>query len=518
MSGGASALPAQGTHGMAEPILRFDRITKRFPGVLALDDVSFSVAEGSIHALVGENGAGKSTLGRIVAGIYRPDGGRMFLAGRPVHLADPRAALACGIGMVHQELSFCENLSVAENLCMAGLPRTGGFLSRERMRRQAADMLAGIGVTMDVDQEIGALAVGQQQIVQITQAVSVGARLIVFDEPTSSLTAGEVQRLFDLIAHLKSRGVTMIYISHRLPEIFRLGDAVTVLRDGRHIGTAAVAATSEDRLVQQMIGRQLEEYFPHHLAAQPGRELLRVERLSSPGKFHDVTFSVRAGEIVGLAGLVGAGRSEVAQAVFGLDRSVSGRVTVGGKALPLASVRAAMRAGLALLPEDRKRQGLVRGLSCKDNFSLTILERLRGFLRLLNISRERREAQKAFTALAVKTSSLDAPVESLSGGNQQKIVLAKWLACQSQVLIVDEPTRGVDVGVKAAIHGLIDELVRRGLAVILISSELPEVLNLSTRVLVMREGRLVGELARDQLSQERVLRLMAGVDGPSRPA
>ena len=499
---------------MAEPILRFDRITKRFPGVQALDDVSFSVAGGSIHALVGENGAGKSTLGKIVAGIYRPDGGRMFLAGRPVHLTDPRAALACGIGMVHQELSFCENLSVAENLCLAGLPRTGGFLSRRRMRRRAADRLAGIGVTMDVDQEIGALPVSQQQIVQIAQAVSVGARLIVFDEPTSSLTAGEVQRLFDLIARLKNRGVTMIYISHRLPEIFRLGDAVTVLRDGRHIGTVTVPATSEDRLVQQMIGRQLAEYFPHHLAAEPGRELLRVERLSSPGKFHDVTFSVRAGEIVGLAGLVGAGRSEVAQAVFGLDRSVSGRVTVSGKELPLASVRAAMRAGLALLPEDRKRQGLVRGLSCKDNFSLTILERLRGFLRLLSLSRERREAQEAFAALAVKTSSLDAPVESLSGGNQQKIVLAKWLACRAQVLIVDEPTRGVDVGVKAAIHGLLDELVRRGLAVLLISSELPEVLNLSTRVLVMREGRLVGELTRDQLSQERVLRLMAGVDGP----
>jgi ABC-type sugar transport system ATPase subunit len=496
---------------MPEPLVQFESVTKRFPGVLALDGVSFGVQPATVHALVGENGAGKSTLGKILAGIYRPDGGRIVLAGRALSLPSPRRALACGIGMVHQELSFAENLSVAENLCLAELPRRCGLLSRRRMRARAADMLDGIGVTIDVDRRIGELSVAVQQMVQIAQAVAVGAEVIVFDEPTSSLTARETQRLFDLIGRLKGRGVTMLYITHRLAEVFALCDRVTVLRDGRHVATRPVGKIDEDALVRQMIGRPIEEYFPRHLAGEPGRTLLRVERLHSPGKLHDVSFEVRAGEIVGFAGLVGSGRSELAQAIFGLDPAATGRVDVDGRTLPLGSVRAAMRSGVGMVPEDRKRQGLVLMLGGRVNFSLPLLERLRRF-GLIDKPRERRRTREFFSRLDVRAPSIDAPVAALSGGNQQKIVLAKWLARRSKVLIVDEPTRGVDVGAKAAIHSLVDGLAQQGLAVLLISSELPEVLNLSTRILVMRGGRVVGELSRDEATQERLLRLMAGVE------
>ena len=495
---------------MTSPILRFDRLTKRFPGVLALDGVGFSVERGAIHALVGENGAGKSTLGKILAGIYRPDGGRILLDDRPLILRDPRHALACGIGMVHQELAFCDNLTIAENLCLSDLPRRGPFLSRRLLNDRARAMLETIGVRLDVGRRIGDLSIAHQQMAQIAQAVAVGARIIIFDEPTSSLTVRETDRLFGLIGGLKFRGVTMIYISHRLEEIFRLADTVTVLRDGRHVATRPVAQTSEDGLVEQMIGRPLGEYFPAHLQGTPGREMLRVERLSSPGKFHEVSFTVRAGEIVGLAGLVGSGRSELAQAVFGLDKAARGTIAVDGRPLGTGSVPAAMRAGLALVPEDRKHQGLILPLSVRANFSITMLERFRRF-GLIDARAERRAARDSFDRFDIRAPSVETPAEALSGGNQQKIVLAKWLARRSKVLLVDEPTRGVDVGAKAAIHALIDRLARDGLAILLISSELPEVLNLSTRLLVMRAGRLVGNLARDEATQDRVLRLMAGV-------
>jgi len=495
---------------MPDPLVQFDGVTKRFPGVLALDDVSFAVAAGGVHALVGENGAGKSTLGKVLAGIYRADGGRVLLAGQALNIRSPREALRRGIGMVHQELSFCENLSVAENLCLSALPKRGPLLSRRRMRARAAEMLEGIGTDVDVNRRTGELSTALQQMVQIAQAVAVGARVIVFDEPTSSLTAREAGRLFELIRRLKRRGVTMLYISHRLPEVFDLCDAVTVLRDGRHVATQPVGRIDADALVRQMIGRPVEEYFPRHLLAEPAREVLRVERLRSPGRLGDVTFGVRAGEVVGFAGLVGSGRSELARAIFGLDPAARGRVAVEGRPLRLGSVPRAMRAGLGMVPEDRKRQGLVLMHGGRFNFSLPMLERLRRML-LIDTARERRLAREYFSRLDVKTPSIDVPVAALSGGNQQKIVLAKWLARESKVLIVDEPTRGVDVGAKAAIHALIDELAHAGLAVVLISSELPEVLNLSTRILVMRGGRLVGELDREEATQERLLRLMAGV-------
>jgi ABC-type sugar transport system ATPase subunit len=460
---------------------------------------------------MGENGAGKSTLGKVLAGIHAADSGTIRIDGEPRRFHSPADAARAGIGMVHQELAFCPDLSVAENLGLGHYPRRlGVFLDRRAMVERAAALLSQIGATLDVRQPMRSLSTAQEQLVQIAAAVGTGAQILVFDEPTSSLSEAESQRLFALIDDLKRRGVTLIYISHRLSDVARLSDRVTVLRDGRHVATLARDRATADHIVRLMIGRSVEEYFPQHLAGEPGAELLRVEGLSSPGRFEDISFSVRAGEIVGFAGLVGSGRSEVAQAIFGLDPDASGRVFVEGTPLALGSVREAMRRGLGLVPEDRKRQGLVLMLSGRANFSMAMLEHLSRF-GWIDRARERREAERFFAQLAVKTPSVDAPAASLSGGNQQKIVLAKWLARRSRVLLVDEPTRGVDVGAKAAIHTLIDGLARQGLGILLVSSELPEVLNLSTRILVMREGRLVGHLRRDQATQESLMRMMAGV-------
>jgi ABC-type sugar transport system ATPase subunit len=498
---------------MSEPAVRFQGISKRFPGVRALGGVSFEIAEGSCHALCGENGAGKSTLGKILAGIHAPDEGRIVLFGAPVSFRGPEDALAAGVGMVHQELAFCENLSVAENLCLGSLPGTRGFLSRTAMRARAEAMLATIGAKLDVRRRVGALTTGQQQMLQIASAVGTGARVIVFDEPTSSLSQHEAEKLYELIARLRLKGVTSIYVSHRMEEIFRLCDAVTVLRDGTHVATRPASELTQPSLVQMMIGRPLEDYFPSHVKAQAGEELLRVEHLSSPRKFHDISFSLRAGEVLGFAGLVGAGRSEMAQAIFGLDPGATGQVLMAGKPIRLDGPRDAMRAGVGLVPEDRKRQGLVLAMTALSNITLPILGAMLSKWTFIRRRSERALVGTYFTRLSVRAPSVDAVAAGLSGGNQQKLVLAKWLAARCRVLMLDEPTRGVDVGAKAEIHALIDELAARGSAILLISSELPEVLNLSTRIIVLREGRIAGELPRAAATQEALMRLMAGVGG-----
>jgi ABC-type sugar transport system ATPase subunit len=492
------------------PAVTFQHITKRFPGVLALEDVSFSIAAGTCHALCGENGAGKSTLGKILAGIYQPDGGRVEVAGTPVAFSGPQQALAAGIGIVHQELAFCDNLSVAENLCLGSLPARRTFVSRGEMMRQARAMLAATGAGIDPAQMVRELTIGQQQVVQIAAAIGRGARVIVFDEPTSSLSQHEADRLYELIVRLREQGVTAIYVSHRMDEIFRLCDAVTVLRDGRHVATQPVAALDRDALVELMIGRRLEEYFPAHVQAQPGEELLRVEGLSSPAGFRDISFAVRSGEVLGLAGLVGAGRSEIAQAIFGLDPLATGRILVEGQPVTIANPEQAMRHRIGLVPEDRKRQGLVLSMSAGSNTTLATLEWLSRF-GFINRRAERAQAETYFSRLRVRAASPEVLSAGLSGGNQQKLVLAKWLAARCRILILDEPTRGVDVGAKAEIHALIDRLAADGSAVILISSELPEVLHLSTRILVLREGRLAGELGRGAATQAALMRLMAGL-------
>jgi ABC-type sugar transport system ATPase subunit len=492
-----------------DPAIRFEHVTRRFPGVLALDAVSFEIAAGSCHALCGENGAGKSTLGKILGGIYAPDAGRLVVFGEPVAFSGPQQALAAGVAIVHQELAFCENLSVAENLCLGALPHHGPFLSRDGMRSRATEMLAGIGASIDVDRPVGDLSTGQQQMLQIAAAVGRSARIIVFDEPTSSLSQHEAERLYSLIGTLRERGVTLIYVSHRMDEIFRLCDTITVLRDGRHVSTRPAPELSEASLVEAMIGRPLGEYFPKHLHAHAGAELLRVEGLTSPGRFQDVSFSLHAGEVVGLAGLVGAGRSEIARALFGLDPEATGRVWIDGvTGLPRSPV-GAMERGVALVPEDRKRQGLVLSMSAQANTTLPTLPALSRFT-FIRQRAERALARSYFDRLGVRVSALDALAAGLSGGTQQKLVLAKWLAAKCRILILDEPTRGVDVGAKAEIHVLIDELASAGHAVLLISSELPEVVHLSTRIIVLRNGGVAGELPRTQATQAGLMRLMAG--------
>ena len=495
---------------MTAPAVRFEHVTKRFPGVVALEDVTFDIAAGSCHALCGENGAGKSTLGKILAGLYPVDAGHVQVAGRPVAFSGPEHALAAGIGMVHQELVFCENLSVAENLCLGTLPTRNGFVSRAAMAGRAEQMLSAIGATMDVRRPVGALTTGQQQVLQIAAAVGGGARIVVFDEPTSSLSQHEAEKLYDLIRRLREQGVTCIYVTHRMEEIFRLCETVTVLRDGRHVATVPAASVTEATVVQMMIGRKLEQYYPAHVKAEPREEILRVEGLSSPAGFRDIAFALRAGEVLGFAGLVGAGRTEVARALFGLDRDVTGRVWVHGAEAAIRNPEDAMRYGIGMVPEDRKRQGLVLSMSALANTTLVVLREL-SRLTFIRHSSERALAGSYFERLRVRAPGVDALIAGLSGGNQQKIVLAKWLAARSRILILDEPTRGVDVGAKAEIHALIDELAAAGQAVILISSELPEVLNLSTRLIVLREGRIAGELTREQATQDAVMRMMAGI-------
>jgi ABC-type sugar transport system ATPase subunit len=491
--------------------LEFRGISKRYPGVLALDGVSLTVEKGSCHALMGENGAGKSTLGKILAGIVPADRGEILLEDRVLELPSPLAARAAGIAMVHQELAFCPNLSVAENLCLGDLPRNAlGWLDRGTLRTRARAMLASINARIDPDALIGSLSTGEEQLVQVAAAVGTGARVIVMDEPTSSLSLGEARELFRLLGDLRARGITIIYVSHRMEEIFALCDAITVLRDGRHVQTQPLRETSPAQVVRQMIGRELLGRTHSHLDRAPGEIALEVRGLSHPPRFTEISLSVRAGEIVGLAGLIGAGRSETAQAILGLDPDATGSVVVDGRPLPGGSIRAALAAGIGLVPEDRKRQGLVLDLNCRENISLAALPALTraGWVRR---AAERTLGRRFTDRLRVKTPGLETGVGTLSGGNQQKIALAKWLARGCSVLIVDEPTRGIDVGAKAEIYQLLDELACEGKAILMISSELPELIGLCRRILVMREGSLVGEVPRARFSEARLMGLMAGV-------
>ncbi|MBX3396554.1 MAG: sugar ABC transporter ATP-binding protein [Phycisphaerae bacterium] len=490
-------------------LLQFDNITKRFPGITALDRVSFAVESGECHAIMGENGAGKSTLGKIVGGILAADGGRLLLDGRPVRFRSPREAATAGIAIVHQELALCPNLPIAENLFLGALPARRGLLRRRHLHRSTERLLAEVGLDVDPTTPMNRLSTAQEQLVQIAAAVGRGARIIVLDEPTSSLTQPDAERIFELMQRLRSAGATMLYVSHRMDEIKRLCGRATILRDGRYITTVRTADTSDDDIVRHMIDRPFDAYCPRHAVQPPGEARLCLEHLSGSA-FRDVSFEVRAGEIVGLAGLVGAGRTEVARAIFGIDPISAGRILLNGRAVDINSPRQAVSAGIGLLPEDRKRQALVLSMTCKQNMSLPSLECLGGGRLLINHRAERALATHFFSALRVRAPDIDSPIAGLSGGNQQKIALARWLARRCGVLILDEPTRGVDIGAKAEIHAMIDELAANGMAVLLISSELPELLRLSARILVLTGGRIAGELSRADATQENLMRLMAG--------
>src|SRR6202140_5437195 len=489
-------------------LLTVEHISKSFPGVRALDDVSVEFEKASVHAVMGENGAGKSTLGKIIAGVYTADQGHIKIEGQEVNATDPRIAQGLGIALVHQELAFCPNMTVAENLQLGGFPTNGGFMNWGKLREKARALLHEIGADIDVDMPLAQLTTGQEQMVQIAGAVGVNARIIIFDEPTSSLSTNESEHLFELMARLKARGVSMIYVSHRMDEIFRICDTITVLRDGKHVATEPIAQTTRDRLIRQMVGREVLMKRPKHLDLEPGEEILRVEKLTSTGKFENVSLNVCRGEIVGMGGLVGAGRTEVATAIFGLDPRATGSVYIKGQKLTPGKVNESMRRRIALLPEDRKRAGLVLGMSILDNVSLAHIDHF-SKMGFVDKNREVNEVEKLTKRLRVKAPSLETITAGLSGGNQQKVALAKWMVRDCDLLIVDEPTRGVDVGAKAEIYELLDEVACQGLAILMISSELPELLNLARRVVVLREGFVTGELPHERFSQEAVLELMA---------
>ncbi|MDT0269685.1 sugar ABC transporter ATP-binding protein [Streptomyces sp. DSM 44915] len=491
------------------PVVALRDVWKSFGAVAALRGARLSLYPGEAHALVGENGAGKSTLIKVLAGVHRPDAGVVELDGAPVEFRGPSEARAAGVAVIYQEPTLFPDLSVAENVFVGRQPR--GRLGRIDERAMVADaraLFARLGVPLDPRRPARGLSIADQQLVEIAKAISLDARVLVMDEPTAALSGPEVERLFSVVRALRAEGAAVLFISHRFAEVTALCQRVTVLRDGAHIATELLADTSVDRLVRQMVGRAVDARYVRE-EHEPGEVVLEVEGLTRAGAYRDVTFRVRAGEIVALAGLVGAGRSEVARGVFGVDRRDAGTVRVAGRALPPGRPRAAMTAGLALVPEDRRQQGLVLDLSIQRNATLPRAGELSRFGFLVG-GAERRAAREWAGRLRTRYGALDDPVGTLSGGNQQKVVLAKWLATAPKVLIVDEPTRGIDIGTKAEVHRLIGRLAADGVAVLLISSELPEVLGLADRVLVMREGRLVAEVPRAEATEERVILAATG--------
>lgn len=493
------------------PTLQLARVSKSFGSVVALRDADLTMLPGSIHALVGENGAGKSTLVKIMAGLYTRDSGTMTMEGRPVDFRSTAEAKAAGIAVIYQEPTLFPDLSVTENVFMGRQP-VGRFgrIDKAAMRAEVVSLLDRLGVTMDPDRPTEGLSIADQQIIEIAKAISLDAKALIMDEPTAALSGVEVDRLFAVARSLRDEGRALLFISHRFDEVFSLCDTVTVMRDGSYVGTNAIADTSVADIVRQMVGRDVQELFPK-VETTIGRPLLTVTSLSQPGVFHDISFEVRAGEIVALAGLVGAGRSEVARAVFGVDPYASGTVTVDGQVLPGGSPRAAMKRGIALVPEDRRKQGLVLDEAVATNITDAIRDSLTRF-GLITRGRENAAAEVWARNLEVKTSALDTVAGTLSGGNQQKVVLAKWLATEPKVLIIDEPTRGIDVGTKSEVHRRMSNLAAEGLAILMISSELPEVLGMADRVLVMHEGALVAEISRDDATPESVM--FAATHGP----
>jgi len=506
----------QAGRGEAPPVLALSHAAKSFGAVRALTDGSVELRAGEVHALLGENGAGKSTLVKILAGVHQPDSGTLTVGGRAVTLHGPAAAREAGLAVIYQEPTLFPDLTVAENmfvgrqpLASAGLLKGGRRIDRRAMQRDAAAVFARLGVPLDPARPARGLSIADQQVVEIGKALSLDARVIVMDEPTAALSAAEVDRLFEVVRTLQAQGAAVLFISHRLEEVFAICSRVTVMRDGGHVLTSDLAGLTAQDLVRAMVGRELAERPPEAAGAEPGEPVLAVRRLTREGVFTDVSLTVRAGEIVALAGLVGSGRSEVARAVFGIDRYDAGQVTVHGQRLKRASPVSAMAAGIGFVPEDRRQQGLVMDMSVQQNVALASLGALRRG-GLIRASAERAMATDWAARLKIKYGRLTDPVSMLSGGNQQKVVLAKWLGRRPRVLIVDEPTRGIDVGTKAEVHHLLTDLARDGVGILMISSELPEVLGVSDRILVMREGALVAEFTHADASEEAVMSAAMG--------
>ncbi len=489
---------------VAAPVLSARDIRKSFGGVAALRDGRFDLRRGEVHALLGENGAGKSTLIKIFTGVHQPDAGELLLDGQPVHFAGPREARDAGIAAIYQEPSLFPDLDIAENIFVGRQPTAGGRVAWREMQQQAAALLHTLGVKLDPRLKAHSLSVAQQQFVEIARALSINAKILIMDEPTSSLTLAEVADLFRIVRTLRDQGTAIIFISHRLEELFQIADRVTVLRDGAYVDTRTLQGVTTDGLIQMMVGRTLADLFPK-LDVKPGAPLLEVEKLCCAGRFQDVSFTLRAGEILGMAGLVGAGRTDVACALFGVEPATSGVTRVEGKAVQIRSPQQALALGLAYVPEDRQHHGLVLPMSIAENVTLPILQRFVTRLGFFQSRGEQAVAESAADRLEVKRAGTWQRARELSGGNQQKVVLAKWLETAPRILILDEPTRGIDVGTKAAVHALMSELAAKGMAILMISSELPEVLGMSDRILVMREGRLTAEFSRAEATQEKVM-------------
>ncbi|KZE75102.1 D-ribose transporter ATP-binding protein [Paenibacillus elgii] len=495
---------------MTTYLLEMNDISKSFPGVRVLDKVTFNLTGGEVHALMGENGAGKSTLMKILGGIHRRDGGTVILKGTPCEIASPSMAQSLGIAMIHQELNLIPHLTVMENIFLGREFTYGrsGMINWGKMRQESVRFLSQLGLAIDPGIIAGELSVGQQQMIEIAKALSMNAEILVLDEPTAALTDREIEALFTVIESLKAKGVGMIYISHRMEEIFRICDRVTVMRDGHTVGTDRVADTNIDKLVKMMVGREIKDRFPK-IDVSVGEPKLEVNGLSLPGKLQDISFAVRSGEIVGIAGLMGAGRTELAKALFGVTPARQGEIRVDGRPVAIRKPVDAIRAGIALVTEDRKDEGLLLNLSVKDNISLPNLKDVSSF-GFVSRSKETGISDRLISQLLIKTPNSEQKVGSLSGGNQQKVVIGKWLETNPQVFILDEPTRGVDIGAKKEIYDLMNQLISRGVAILMISSELPEVLGMSDRILVMHEGRIAGEFARGEATQEKIMHCATG--------
>jgi ribose transport system ATP-binding protein len=492
------------------PVIEMKGISKSFSGNKVLDQVDFQLLPGEVHALMGENGAGKSTLIKILTGIYERNEGTVLVKGKEVHFHNPKEAEQSGIAVIHQELNIIPELTVYENMFLGKELTVGrfGFTKDKEMKKKTKEYLNRLGIEIDPNMEAGKLSVGQQQMIEIARAVAANTEVLIMDEPTAALTDREIEALFKVISSLKKQGVGIIYVSHRMEEIFQICDRISVLRDGQFIDVKEVAKTNFDEIVKLMVGRQLGDRFPER-DTKIGQERFKVENLTSKGSFENIHFSVNQGEIIGVAGLMGAGRTEIMQAIFGYRHLDAGKLFIDGKEVTIKNPHDAIQAGIAFVTEDRKSQGLILDLSVRENFSITNLTKISN-KSLISSQKEVSMVDEMIEKLRVKTSGRELSVKSLSGGNQQKIVIGKWLGMNPKILILDEPTRGVDVGAKKEIYQLINDLTKQGVAIIMVSSELPEILGMSDRILVIHEGKLAGVLDKSDASQEKIMQFATG--------
>ena len=494
------------------PLLEMVDISKSFFEVKALENINIQAYAGKVLALLGENGAGKSTLMKILSGIYKKDTGKILIEGKEVNINGIRAAEDLGITIIHQELSMLPNMTVCENIFL-GNEKTSGFgkLNKREMKMKSAEMLQRIGCSVEPDTMVGKISVGEMQMIEIIKAVSKHSKIIIMDEPTTALTDVETQKLFEVIEKLKSEGIAVIYISHRLDEIFQICDDVTVLRDGKHIGSAKVSDVTKDQLITMMVGRELEEQFPYR-KEETGKTVLKVENLSWKDKVKNVSFEVKSGEIVGFSGLMGSGRTETAKIIFGEYKKTSGNIYVDGEEVNVHSPKDAIKYGLAYLSEDRKKEGLILGMSVGENMTLSNLKNFEQAAFRLNKKDENNIVADYIKKLSIKTTGASQRIKNLSGGNQQKVIIAKWIMLSPKVLIIDEPTKGIDVGAKKEIYDVLNELKKTGKAIIMISSDMPEIVGICDRVIVMHEGMVTGELDREEANQENIMKLAVGIE------